>query len=142
METLELTPEQRRRMKLLVKTLKSRKYRQTTHKLARYDRIARRRKFCCLGVACEVAIADGLNLSVERDSENNIYSYNGNLEILPREVVSWYGFDTSNPNLKTDSADIPEHRRGLMTAAELNDEYGWTFRQIADALVKTYNLED
>lgn len=142
METPQITPEQRERLQLLTRVLRSRKYRQTTGKLSRYDRIAKKRKFCCLGVACEVAKAAGLDITIRRDPERDIYSYNGSTEILPVDVMRWYGFDSMNPNLKTDAKHVPEHRRSIMTAAELNDENGLTFRQIADAIEKTYNLED
>lgn len=56
--------------------------------------------FCCLGVACEVAIKDGLDLTLdtaEMESEDKddptftAYRYNGRTANLPLEVREYFG---------------------------------------------------
>ena len=111
---------------------------------------------CCLGVACEVAIAN--RLDVVRTKRTGLYWYSGSdgsgsSSTLPAVVVNWYGFDDDNPYLKVPdevaneidnekfreeySSDHPLH-----AAAELNDEYKFTFAQIADCFEATFLPDD
>lgn len=53
--------------------------------------------FCCLGVACDVAIKNGLTVDVEEgeDREGGFVRYNGIGHFLPSEVASWLGVRTN-----------------------------------------------
>src|SRR5262245_12493377 len=70
----------------------------------------RERKYCCLGVACEIAIRDGLALDKHvvkegwTNPEHMVYvDPNANEDsdgsILPHVVQHWYGFLETDPIL-------------------------------------------
>lgn len=46
-------------------------------------------KFCCLGVLCEVAIQEGVEVTVTHNSEIDKYYYEGNGAVLPETVLDW-----------------------------------------------------
>lgn len=122
------------RIRLLVEALRSGKYRQTTHKLARYDRKGRKKKYCCLGIACEVAYANGVPLKrVSTDSAVVYYDADnhGNTYTLPKAVRDWYGFEFFDPDLIDESGERD-------SASGLNDEKRYNFKRIADAFERTY----
>lgn len=104
-------------------------------------------RYCCLGVACEVAIRNGLTLEkgssisscdceLCRSSDATNVTYNGQGSVLPERVREWYGL-TSSPNLK-DSLDEGRYH----SAIEMNDQFKRTFAQIADAIEATYLREE
>lgn len=129
-----LTPEQKERVKLLVDALRSGKYRQTQYTLSKYDKESRRRKFCCLGVACEVAMQNGVELEYQRH-QDGYGSYNNNSSCLPDVVKDWFGFDSFDPKLL--DAEGNEYY-----ATQLNDTLKLKFGKIADAFERTYLNED
>lgn len=65
--------------KAWVRALRSRKYKQTTGALTNDG------KFCCLGVACELAVKAG----VIPPAEDEMYA--GRAGKLPQKVVKWLG---------------------------------------------------
>lgn len=140
METPKLTQTQKANLRLFVAALRSGKYRQTKGNLAEFDLRAKKKKLCCLGVACEVAKANGLNVEVRRD-ESNLYYYNGILTSLPPEVRDFYGFVDVNPALNVIGTELESCGRGSLRAAVLNDDYNQSFRQLADLFEKTYLIE-
>lgn len=85
---------------------------------------------CCLGRLCEVAVKAGVippmwtTLSVHRTT-NYCYGDDSHSSTtdLPRAVREWAGFDDGNPEI------APE-----VTAATANDDFGWDFNAIADAI--------
>lgn len=95
--------------------------------------------YCCLGVACMVAAANGCDFDLA-DAWSDLTD-----EILPLQVSQWFGFgdhldDCYDPKLaQTLGSDDEPHWRH---ASHLNDEEGWTFEQIADAVEAKYNLND
>lgn len=125
------------RIKLLVDALRSGKYIQGKNVLTQM--VDNQDRDCCLGVACKVAIENGLELSIMKNqsaeseydtSINNCVRYERTLYTLPGSVKDWYGFLSINPTLQSDS-------RGNM-ASVFNDEFNYTFDQIADLFEKTY----
>lgn len=141
------------RLRALVAALRSGTYTQTTKALARV--IARDEvHYCCLGVACEVAIADGLELPKSPNVRGTVfYGAEGDLSdnVLPDAVELWYGFNDENPYLEIPDeilGDIdyefgPDHDgESLYAAAELNDEYGLTLAQLADCFEYTFLPQD
>lgn len=93
--------------------------------------LTRRGADCCLGVACKVAIHNGLAVKVETDLDGYVM-YDGHGNLLPPSVIEWYGFRDNNPDLLTDEGEV--------SATNLNDAYEWTFGQIAEAIRKTCDL--
>lgn len=120
-------------IQLLVDALRSGKYRQGRGTLANFDKRSRKVSYCCLGVACEVARANGLNVPREKFNEGpqHSYYYGDNarelpqISRLPNSVAEWYGLDR-NPYLSA------------MTAIQANDTMLLSFRQIADEFEKAY----
>lgn len=95
--------------------------------------------YCCLGVACEVAIREGVQ--VERTiCDCNVEGccrstrYDGGDAWLPKSVQKWLGVD---------NGDIPIfYEDELLSAADLNDNRALSFEQIADAIEATYLKEE
>lgn len=102
-----------------VAALRSGKYKQGRQLLRNLEEDS----WCCLGVLCDLAIKDGLNLKVEvgRGEWTKGASYNGRSSFLPWEVIEWAGLDSSIPGIE---------RTNLV---EMNDG-GVDFTEIADAI--------
>lgn len=81
----------RERVRLLVDALESGEYEQGQNRLQQNG------KFCCLGVACEVAIANGVEINVQQrrpDLDQDLETvYDNATMFLPESVSDWYGFE-------------------------------------------------
>jgi hypothetical protein len=86
--------------------------------------------YCCLGVACEVAMENGLTLDVE--VRNNRKRYDDCGVFLPASVVAFYGLYSDNPYL----GEIG------MSASSANDDLRLPFGEIADAFERTFGLPE
>lgn len=97
----------------LVDELRSGKYKQARGQLA-ITQLDNTEGYCCLGVACEVAIANGVPVEKRRD-ENNAWEilYDDASGTLPISVQNFYGFATSNPTLTVDLLAALDH--GLLS---------------------------
>lgn len=87
--------------------------------------------YCCLGVACVVAMNEGVPLTRSTDPEAGYSSYadpDGALYSgsLPIAVQGWLGVHSSGPRVVTSL--------GYVSLAALNDGERWTFDQIAEAI--------
>lgn len=71
---------------LWLKALRSGEYKQGTGQLVEVLDSGVRR-YCCLGVLCDVAVKNGLELVVNEDEDGVTYDRQGAL--LPRRVVDW-----------------------------------------------------
>lgn len=85
-------------------------------------------KYCCLGVACELAIEAGVPVKRER-TDGLVYQYDGQRYYLPTSVMEWLGLNTRGgralvPLVWKYTAD---------GVAEMNDNDA-TFAEIADAI--------
>lgn len=98
-----------------VAALRSGNYRQTQGNL--HDDAG----YCCLGVACEVALKAGLALDVSR-SNDCLTGYDGHYCLLPNSVKAWLGLRTC-----TGSIDA-------VSLTDRNDTDRWSFSQIADLI--------
>lgn len=85
-------------------------------------------KLCCLGVLCELAVAEGITTSAKKnwtegDSWETVYGDSWASAYLPPEVIEWSG--------------LPDHTGTLAGAtrnlAQLNDQ-GATFADIAEVI--------
>lgn len=75
------------------------------------------------GVACEIAIEEGLQLRREKDRDG-LYSYGGLETHLPKSVRDWLGLSSSSGGF------------GSVVRASLDHEndHGKTFAEIADII--------
>jgi hypothetical protein len=139
-----------KRIRLWYEALRSGDYKQGKETLAQVtvDNGVATWTHCCLGVATEVAVQDKAVASLI-----NSYIYSAGLPEghprrekswsamggLPNIVRQWYGLSIdsdeggggSDPFLVIDDDD---HQR----ASNLNDNKGYTFNQIADAIARTW----
>jgi hypothetical protein len=84
--------------------------------------------FCCLGVLCDLAVRDKVLMPPRHSPLDGAWSYDGRPDLLPETVLGWAGLGSSNPEVLV-GADP-----GLTDLTTLNDDDGWSFAQIADAI--------
>lgn len=111
------------RVKLWVVALRSKRFKQGTGRLGRI--YCGETTNCCLGVACEVAKENGLEIRrIERHGRH--IEYGGAVGQLPAKVVKWFGLPDKNPNL------------GPETCVAVNDSLKYSFRRIATLIERRY----
>jgi len=111
-----------------VEALRSGEYPQTTNWLAKEGR------YCCLGVACELAVKDGLPVEVTFNGAiRKPLSYNGFNQVLPPAVRDWLGLDELDPYAEYEGS---RHKLSL-----LNDDGAFDFNAIADVIESTWLAE-
>lgn len=93
-----------------VAALRSGEYEQGTAVLTQEDEDGNI-KHCCLGVLCQLALADGVDIKVDT-SIYGILSYDDESTILPESVMHWAGVGT-NPWAMVDG--------GMVLLSGLND---------------------
>lgn len=123
-----MTKIQLARVRRLVAALRSGKYKQCRNTLHKGD------KFCCLGVACDLArrtLKTGWDMA---DGDLEEQTFLGNFGILPDAVQEYYGFTTGSPKLLCGRGNSTSQVR----ADDLNDEYCWSFKRIARAFERTF----
>lgn len=125
------------RVQLLIDALESDQFTQGIGALERYPDVygenpLTRVENCCLGVACRVAMANGLDLPTERVFSDRV-RFADETGFLPWQVREWFEFDTSDPALWT-SDEYDEQS----TAVGMNDGRVADFRGIASAFKRTY----
>lgn len=137
-----------------VTALRSGKFTQARTKLARINADGTM-SYCCLGVLCEIAVADGIiepgvNASCDcKDPDcvvsaaRDYLSYSGTYAMPPDTVFrAVYGDSTESALGDTDNWVVADpiigYRIGL---ADLNDCKEYTFDQIADAIENTWLTE-
>lgn len=82
--------------------------------------------FCCLGVLCAVAVANGLDLLVYEDEDR--VTYNGASAYLPEAVMEWAGLEQEDPPLLKPETD------NEYWASTWNDVHNTSFNRIADLI--------
>jgi hypothetical protein len=126
---IELTPEQRERMLLWVRALRSGEFRQGQGALVSFGHEGL--AYCCLGVLCEVALANGLEMKAERPTViGTVGKYDDSSSFIPKKVQEWMGIHDGDVELT--------YQRKTTAAVTLNDSMEATFDQIADAIVETF----
>lgn len=106
-----------------IDTLLSGKYEQGREELQTADG-----KFCCLGVLCEMAIADGVVVDVEKAGT---VTYNGEYQFLPYEVQQWAGMK-SNDGEFSEYNELENYAESFSLAV-MNDA-GKTFPELVDKI--------
>lgn len=117
------------RVALLVAALRSGKYKQGREYLGL---IGNNVTHCCLGVACEVAIENGLGIPTTRI--DGYVMFDGAESVLPASVRDWYGFDSADPFLKLSLDRFYNVKR----ATVMNDSRRYRFDVIAIAFEQTF----
>lgn len=87
--------------KLWVDALRSGKYKQGQNALATYDLDTEGYAYCCLGVLCEVAREQGVDVEVLEfgTEDDELYlMYHRQHEILPSHIADWAGLDDQRAN--------------------------------------------
>jgi len=105
--------------------------------------VPHRSEYCCLGVACEVAIENGVD--VKRKMETRVsdhgnviesWAYDDEIYFLPPSVVKWLGLKSRNPFV-----DYDKFPNGCpLTVA--NDGEFLSFGDIAEVIEKTFLIKD
>lgn len=101
--------------------LRSKNYKQGTGYL--HTRSDGKDYYCCLGVLCELAVADGVVVRDQSKGGHFYYGAEGEAQVLPSEVREWAGLNDRSPELPGPEGDIV----GL---ADENDN-GASFDEIA-----------
>lgn len=81
----------RDRIQLWLEALRSGEYRQV------HGTLGSEGGYCCLGVACEVAIKNGPVVNRRLDG---VVSYDGSSNLLPNSVVDWFGLPGQGPQVQ------------------------------------------
>ncbi len=123
-----------------VNALRSPDYKQGRNKLVQVNDKGER-LYCCLGVLCELAVDAGTAIRMDGSqgysgtARGNHDSNNG---VPPYTVAQWAGFPATDYNVVTNPV-VPGLviNGNTVTVAELNDEYNYTFSEIAD-IVERY----
>jgi hypothetical protein len=123
-----------------VDALRSGEYKQCTQQLGMDT--PEGTSYCCLGVATELAIKDGV--PIRRESVDNfntiVYTSNDLIETLmpPKSVKEHAGVDNWVVSVPAERLlGYEEHEDGEIIdveVSELNDDQGWSFSEIADVL--------
>lgn len=88
--------------------------------------------FCCLGVACDLAVRSGEG----NWSGGYFYSVSGdpgNFQVLPKSIQDWLGLTNDSAILGTPLEYGTEGGHAWLLT-ELNDHVGYSFAQIADLI--------
>jgi hypothetical protein len=118
------------RMRMWTRALKSGQYEQGKGFMRTSDN-----KYCCLGVAIDLALANGCKKTGAEDW--------GKTSRLPDAVAEWYGLptgDQSDPRLLEVGSVLPRDKYSLPQASRLNDKEV-PFPQIADRIIYTFQLD-
>jgi hypothetical protein len=92
-------------------------------------------EYCCLGVLCDLAAKAGITQRFDPPAETRVAYYGFNYDNFPPIMVweGWAGLPRDNPMVTVPDPNNPELSR-VYSLAELNDEQGYTFAQIADVV--------
>ena len=117
------------RIKLWTDALRPGKYKRTRRVLSDGE------GYCCLGVACEIAIEHGLDIGYQHEGHDDTVTgkcvrFGNESSHLPMEVADWYGLDSRNPWVTWNGHDY--------TLAALNDDGAFEFPELADLIDAKY----
>lgn len=122
------------RVRLLVDALRSGRFQQGNGRLTDLS-FEGQATHCCLGVACVVAMENGLKVSTSSTASGVTYDHEQCY--LPPSVRNWYGFTDRHPPIYA-YTDVTSGDLFLSGAAGINDAGRWGFAEIADAFERTY----
>lgn len=145
---LVLTDEQLSHIRLLITALRSGNFTQGRQRLTTIMRPSGKHQDCCLGVACKVAVGNGVPLLLELHENTELHgsgdgadhikvlyyvggSDDREMTLLPTSVRNWYGFASRGPS-------VFDRNGELRDLTVLNDDQDYTFEDIAYAIEATY----
>lgn len=126
-----------------VKALRSGEYKQTQGSLQHTKEVHEGPEgFCCLGVLCDVAVKEGLDIPVTPLDNGQVrYGNAGDARVgsLPNAVMEWAGLTATDPYLTVPN---PKHDPNYEYSSEmmdqslstLNDTFNYTLEKIADII--------
>lgn len=123
-------------MRKWVAALRSGLYQQGFGALAK--KVNGEKRYCCLGVACEVAIADGLGLKHIENEWGSAYGVSRCISALPAEVLDWLGLGPEEGDCTIGTWESGTR----ISAISVNDGHNWGFGRIADAIEAHYGLNE
>lgn len=146
-----------------IKALQSGRFPQGVQRLATKDLAIEESKqnwaYCCLGVACEVALEDGVDMEVQEPylfngSSMSRKSYDSHSVNLPERVLAWLGLRLSDEDVALPTVDFLAENRELpqltgydlllcnerAAASFLNDALLYNFLQIAEAIKHRFDI--
>lgn len=94
--------------------------------------------YCCLGVACEVAILNGVKMD-HLVTSSALHTYDGEYTTLPRSMRMWLGIDIAQVPVDFNNDEL---QLSSSWCTELNDCYGKNFVEIAQCIRQTYLTEE
>lgn len=95
--------------------------------------------FCCLGVACEVAMANGVEMTTEIKGATKFY--NGGSAYMPQAVVDFFGFKNSHGASYTENGPVlMTTSKGLKGSLAQANDTGVPFDEIADLIDANYEI--
>ena len=86
--------------------------------------------YCCLGLATDLVFPDEWVEMVHDDFDMPIWSQDGEGMVMPQEVTHHYGFHTNDGS----PVELDDGFEDLASCAVMNDEWGYTFSEIADVV--------
>ena len=129
---LQMNPEIRAKW---ASKLRSGEFRQGVEYLAYDDPSDGVRKYCCMGVLCELAAEEGV-VTGEVIENTVYYGADGDNRVLPEEVINWAELSDSNPDLRPYKPSDKWYRgqQYQMSCADANDGERLSFSEIADLI--------
>jgi hypothetical protein len=112
-----------------IAALRSGEFKQGTGRLYSADVVTLEKRYCCLGVACEVAERDGVIQPESGDMDHLETPWRSDA-ILSPTFQAWLGVNSGNPAFVGHSA------------ATWNDHFGKTFPVIATLIELEYRLNE
>jgi hypothetical protein len=113
-----------------VAALRSGEYEQTTGTLSRDG------AYCCLGVLCELAIKDGVEIE-KHPTPGASTRYGESVGVLPWRVVSWAGVPDCDPDVQVPPKDDDQFATDEWQALSGVNDGGASFELIADLIEKS-----
>lgn len=93
--------------------------------------------YCCLGVLCEIAVAEGVIGQPKLAGRDYTFGTSGESAALPYEVMDWAGLEYADPPLVfTEAAGVER----VSSCIAVNDGDAMVFTEIA-ALIRRNYLE-
>lgn len=154
-----LSPEHRQRLTRWVEALESGRYRQGKGQLGRITDFSgfsegdllNSVEYCCLGVLCEVAIAEGLPLMRRQSGHaggdlvyvpGDVWEFPtlGMISLLHGVVLDFFGLAPPLGDECESDVVIGQGTSGALTASRANDLYDYSFAEIALKVRQYYGL--
>lgn len=119
-----------------LRTLKSGDFVQCDGSLCLEDNKTGEYSFCCLGVACEVALENDIQLEISKHtfcpaSEASAILYDGEDTVLSERLVELFAFHGTSGEIVTGYTGHTGYYDFSAGLVDLNDTFGYTFEEIA-----------